>query len=235
VLEIQSLHPKTKQLIDSIIENKRLSNAYLFYGENAELNETLAFYLIKKYQGLSRQNNPDLCILEDEKSIKIDAIRNVQEQCKYGPSSANTFFILIKDAEKITQEAANAFLKTLESPPKNVSIILVSNSLHRLLPTIQSRCQKCFIPNTLNAHTTTHIENYESLSTFIQSPTQHKFSFIDSISKNKANIKALLYAWVEESIVTNRHNTETLTQTIKRFDYNVNARLQLEAMALSLV
>ncbi len=234
MLTLNAIHPKTKSLIDAVIDNKRISNAYLFYGQNTLLNEALATHLITTYQNRPIENNPDLCIIEDEKSIKIDAIRKVQEQCKYGPSSANTFFILIKDAQKITPEAANAFLKTLESPPSNVSIILVSNSLHKLMPTIQSRCQKCFIPNTLNTHMTTHIENYESLSTFIHSPTQHKFSFIDTLGKNKADIKELLYAWILESLQTSPHNTHRLTQTLKRFDYHVNAKLQLEAMALRL-
>jgi DNA polymerase III delta prime subunit len=234
MLDIQALHPKIKNLIDSVIENKRLANAYLFYGENPALNETLALYLIKSYQKRPLENNPDLCIVDAEKSIKIDDIRRIQEQCKYGPSSSNTLFVLIKDVEKITQEAANAFLKTLESPPKGVSIILLSNSLQKLIPTIQSRCQKCFIPNTKQTSPHTALETYETLQNFIQSPTQKKFSFIDSISKDKPAIKALLYAWIEESILTMPHNTELLSQAIKRFEYHVNTKLQLESLALKL-
>ncbi len=89
-------------------------------------------------------NHPDLHWIKPEvegKSISVDQIR----QCNMWALESSQFnakrIIIIDPAEKMTESAANALLKTLEAPPKNCQFVLLADSQHHILPTIRSRCQ----------------------------------------------------------------------------------------------
>lgn len=73
--------------------------------------------------------------------IRIIQIRDLQEKLKFHRWSASRRFVVVVDAEKMRVETANAFLKTLEEPPVDTTIILVTSQLGSLLPTIISRAQ----------------------------------------------------------------------------------------------
>ena len=89
-------------------------------------------------------NHPDYYEInkEDTESIKIDEIREMQEKIYEKPITSSKKVYVINNAEKMTVEAQNCLLKTLEEPPEFVSIILVSNNDNNLLTTIKSRCTK---------------------------------------------------------------------------------------------
>jgi hypothetical protein len=76
-----------------------------------------------------------------ETSIGIDDIRKIQTIVKLSPFGGGNRLVVINNAEKATIAAQNALLKILEEPPVHNFIILVSSSLEKLIPTIQSRCQ----------------------------------------------------------------------------------------------
>lgn len=86
---------------------------------------------------------PDLGIFEPEgQSIKIEQIRELNRSFSFKPMSGRYRVTIVRRAETMTEEAANAFLKTLEEPPEgNILILCVTEPLD-LLPTIVSRCQK---------------------------------------------------------------------------------------------
>jgi len=75
------------------------------------------------------------------KEIKIGQIRELQHQLSLTPFSAQKKVIIIDEAEKMTQEAANCLLKTLEEPPQKSLLILITSRPQALLATIISRCQ----------------------------------------------------------------------------------------------
>ena len=75
-----------------------------------------------------------------QKELKIDTIREWQRDISLRPYEALRRVFILHDAERLSEEAANAMLKTLEEPPPYATIILVANSSD-LLPTIVSRCQ----------------------------------------------------------------------------------------------
>jgi len=78
---------------------------------------------------------------ERASSIGIDAIRGLSEELALAPTSPGGRWAIIRDADAMTIEASNAFLKTLEEPPEDVHIILTSSRPDYLLPTILSRTQ----------------------------------------------------------------------------------------------
>ncbi|MFQ6092365.1 MAG: DNA polymerase III subunit delta' [bacterium] len=75
-------------------------------------------------------------------SISIEAVRELQKALAYRPFEGKWKVVLVAEADRMTPEAANALLKTLEEPPPATVLILTTARPHALLPTIVSRCQK---------------------------------------------------------------------------------------------
>jgi DNA polymerase-3 subunit delta' len=87
--------------------------------------------------------HPDLTvILAGADKIKVDTIREAIDLSWIAPTVAPRRFIVIDGADRMTPEAANALLKTLEEPPPLARFLLLCESYHRVIPTIRSRCGK---------------------------------------------------------------------------------------------
>jgi DNA polymerase-3 subunit gamma/tau len=72
----------------------------------------------------------------------IDEIRDLREKVNYAPSQARYKVYIIDEVHMLTKEASNALLKTLEEPPPYVIFILATTEIHKVLPTVLSRCQR---------------------------------------------------------------------------------------------
>lgn len=86
-------------------------------------------------------NHPDVRIFDDDQSLKIDQIRELQRELSLSPHESQYRVALLCDFERTTTSAANALLKTLEEPAESVVIMLTATEPGKLLPTIVSRCQ----------------------------------------------------------------------------------------------
>ena len=71
----------------------------------------------------------------------VDEIREIIEEVSKRPYEGDKKVIIIHEGSKLTIQAQNALLKTIEEPPQGVYIILLAESLETLLETIKSRCQ----------------------------------------------------------------------------------------------
>ncbi|CZR98973.1 MULTISPECIES: ATP-binding protein [unclassified Clostridioides] len=129
-----------KYLTNSIKKNK-LNNAYMFEGIDGIGKKKFADELSKLLLDyVNLENSPDYILIKpDGNSIKIAQIRNMQSDIVIRPHKDYKIYI-INNAEKMTVEAQNALLKTLEEPPDYAIIILVTNNKESLLETIKSRC-----------------------------------------------------------------------------------------------
>lgn len=83
-----------------------------------------------------------LAVPEGRKRILIKQVRELQHGMAYRPFEGRCRVVLVPDAEIMTEEAANALLKTLEEPPEETHFILTSSQPKSLLDTIRSRCQE---------------------------------------------------------------------------------------------
>jgi DNA polymerase-3 subunit delta' len=79
--------------------------------------------------------------LSGHTTIQIERIRELKTEAKFAPYEAEKKVYIVSNAEKMTREGANSFLKILEEPPANLLIILTTSHLDLLLDTIRSRCQ----------------------------------------------------------------------------------------------
>jgi DNA polymerase-3 subunit delta' len=144
------------------IANGKIAPAYLFTGIQGigKATTAMAFALLlncmepvdedgckqcSSCKKLIDGNHPDLVIIEpdkEKKGIGIDQIRQINRHLAFSPALGPYRIVIIDPAEKMTDEASNAFLKTLEEPPPNNIFILNVRDQRDLLPTIVSRCQK---------------------------------------------------------------------------------------------
>jgi hypothetical protein len=128
----------------------------------------------------SRNYLPDNAVVqaEDRASILIEQIRNLDERLMHMPGTKAKRVVLILEADQMTDEAANCFLKTLEEPPIDTVFILTSSRPEYLLPTIRSRCRT--IPFTyLNSDQIKSVV-FEGTDDFILGSAGEILSFRDS-------------------------------------------------------
>jgi len=146
------------EMLRKAIREETVAKAYLFSGPDGigkkQVALTLAAALNCQEGGddacgkcnscLKIKNNqhPDLHLIKDENnSIKIDQIRELERRISLKPYEARIKVYIIDNAHNLTAESSNALLKTLEEPPRDSVIILVSSKPTLLFKTIISRCQ----------------------------------------------------------------------------------------------
>ena len=93
---------------------------------------------------VDKQCHPDLLTISApaDKWIGVDTVRSMIEIVWEAPTLASRRFVVIEGVDRMTMEAANALLKTLEEPPPRARFILLTESYQRVIPTIRSRCGK---------------------------------------------------------------------------------------------
>jgi DNA polymerase-3 subunit delta' len=92
---------------------------------------------------IDAQTHPDFLLISPEKGeIRVDEIRTIEGRLSLAPYEGRMKVVIVDDADTMNQSAANAFLKTLEEPPPQSLIILISSSPDMLLETIRSRCSR---------------------------------------------------------------------------------------------
>jgi len=95
----------------------------------------------------NKSRNPyDKIIVKKALIIPINFIREIKRHIYLAPQNGGQKVVVIFDAHLMNDEAANAFLKILEEPPDNSTIILSTAYPDQLLPTVQSRCQWLYFP-----------------------------------------------------------------------------------------
>ena len=156
--EIIGNEPIKNELKRAVDENK-VSHSYMFVGiegigkqmiakEFAQIvlctnEEEKGCYQCKSCVEFMSHNHPDFLYLEpDGSSIKIEQIRYLQRKIQEKPIISNKKVYIINDADKMTAEAQNCLLKTLEEPPEYSTIILIGSNENAFLNTIKSRCMK---------------------------------------------------------------------------------------------
>ncbi|SFR04217.1 DNA polymerase III subunit delta' [Desulfoscipio geothermicus] len=152
-------HEKIKERLAAALAGDRLSHAYLFGGPAGVGKKTTGLAFARALLCSHGDNDacgvcgdctrsargvhPDLHVIRpDGAFIKIHQLRSVQDGAAVTPFGGDRQVYLVERAEKMTLEAANAFLKVLEEPPAGVIFILVSDDPAAILPTVLSRCQR---------------------------------------------------------------------------------------------
>lgn len=135
----------TNTLLNAI-ENNHLAQALLFCGPRGVGKTTCARILAKQInQDGTEQEDEDFAFnifeLDAASNNSVDDIRSLIDQVRIPPQVGKYKVYIIDEVHMLSQSAFNAFLKTLEEPPKHAIFILATTEKHKIIPTILSRCQ----------------------------------------------------------------------------------------------
>ena len=154
--------------IDKIIDNGRISHAYLFEVDNYEEDLTYIYSFIKmilckcKFNELMDNDNkiislidsnnyPDLYVIKpDGSSIKKGQLIDLQKEYSNKSLLDNKRIYIIEECEKMNQSSANTILKFLEEPEDDVVAILIADNRYHVIDTIISRCQIISLKENFN-------------------------------------------------------------------------------------
>lgn len=137
-------HERQKEILTKSIKNDSISHAYLFLGQEGIGKFKFACEFAKKILKTENlNNNPDFKIIrkrEDKKDIVVEQIRKeLIDDIYIVPATGERKVYIIDDAHHLNVAAQNTLLKTLEEPPKYITIILVASNSSSFLTTILSR------------------------------------------------------------------------------------------------
>ncbi len=147
------------ETLRNAIKNNQLAQAYLFCGPRGVGKTTCARIFAKTIncQNLSADIEPcnecESCVafnesrsyniheLDAASNNSVDDIRSLTDQVRIPPQVGKYSVYIIDEVHMLSQSAFNAFLKTLEEPPRHAIFILATTEKHKIIPTILSRCQ----------------------------------------------------------------------------------------------
>ena len=135
----------TNTLLNAI-ETNHLASALLFTGPRGVGKTTCARILARKinqpgYDDPTEEFAFNVFELDAASNNSVDDIRNLIDQVRIPPQTGQYKVYVIDEVHMLSSAAFNAFLKTLEEPPKHAIFILATTEKHKIIPTILSRCQ----------------------------------------------------------------------------------------------
>ncbi|MBM4124783.1 MAG: DNA polymerase III subunit delta' [Nitrospira sp.] len=165
-------HERPKAILKASILHDRVAHAYLFHGEDGIGKKLAAMRFAQAINcdtdygpggpdacgicqsccQIEARTHPDFRLIEPDQElanpqIKIEQVRELEQQIVYRPLVGRRKVCLIDEADRLTQGAANALLKTLEEPTAHSLFLLITSRPSALPATVRSRCQAIrFVP-----------------------------------------------------------------------------------------
>lgn len=147
--------------LSNAISSDIISHAYLFAGCRGSGKTTIARILAKSLNCRNRKagdfepcnkcssclemtegRSMDLIEIDAASHRGIDEIRELRDGIRFSPVKEKYKVFILDEAHQLTKEAVNALLKILEEPPSHVIFVMATTEIHKMLPTIISRCQR---------------------------------------------------------------------------------------------
>ena len=146
--------------LQNALSSSHVSHAYLFCGPRGTGKTSTGRILAKAVNCLTTEGKGEPCntcercqaitegraldVIEIDAASNtgVDNIRDLRERVNYAPNEARYKVYIIDEVHMLSTSASNALLKTLEEPPPHAIFVLATTEIHKVLPTIMSRCQR---------------------------------------------------------------------------------------------
>ena len=146
--------------LQNALSSGHVSHAYLFCGPRGTGKTSTGRILAKAINCLTNEGKGEPCnacemcqaitegraldVIEIDAASNtgVDNIRDLRERVNYAPNEAQYKIYIIDEVHMLSTSASNALLKTLEEPPPHVIFVLATTEVHKVLPTVMSRCQR---------------------------------------------------------------------------------------------
>ncbi|MFH0941584.1 MAG: DNA polymerase III subunit gamma/tau [Chloroflexota bacterium] len=156
--EVVGQEPVTRTLLNAL-SSGRVSHAYLFCGPRGTGKTSTGRILAKAIncqengqgepcnhcaicQAITEGRSLDVIEIDAASNTGVDDIRSLREKITFSPNESRRKVYIIDEVHMLSNSASNALLKTLEEPPPHAIFILATTEIHKVLPTIISRCQR---------------------------------------------------------------------------------------------
>lgn len=230
-----------------------MTGSIIIYGGNKKQRQEKVLEVIEKtveelvdLENLSKE--PDVKIIEveeDKKSIGIEKSREIVNFLQEKPFSMKYKIVVVFDADRMTTQAQNTLLKTLEEPPSYAIILLTTKAENSLIETVLSRCRKVKVERSGN-----EIDYAEKgIKEVLKMSLGERLEFISELSKeDKEIIVEILEEWIGEErgemikikviekAKNKSMNIKYILSVLKDLeDTNINTKLALENLVLNLI
>ena len=149
------------QTLNNAINLNQLPQALLFCGPRGVGKTSCARILARKINNQEKEDDIKFNVFELDAASNnsVDDIRNLNEQVRIPPQVGKYKIYIIDEAHMLSTSAFNAFLKTLEEPPKHAIFILATTEKNKIIPTILSRCQIYDFKSISSGDIALHLKN----------------------------------------------------------------------------
>jgi DNA polymerase III delta prime subunit len=220
---------------------------YIVVNKSKEIQRSMLQTLLTKLYGREIDHSPDIHILNlaEKNSIGVEQVKEFQKKMMYKPFQEKIQTSIIMEGEKMTHQAQNSLLKTLEESPSYTAYIICADNEKNLLPTITSRGHVIYSPGNIQAD-----ENSQILDeSILDLPIVQKFEMIEGYAKEKTsslefinNIEEIFRHRLEldikngkiESSKRNMDILKKIDDSRMKISANCNRRLVLEALIVTL-
>ena len=188
--------PRAVELLRRALASDRVAHAYAFVGPTGAGRMTTALAFAEELLASPARSHPDLHVIvptppdsnpRGARAIRIGAIRELERLASLRPAMARRKVFILDDAERMTDDTPQAFLKTLEEPPASTVIILILPRARAVPATLLSRCQIVrFAPRADAGSAAAHAQAREMLAEVRAQGVDALFRRTDRLEREKA-------------------------------------------------
>ena len=195
---------KLLNFFSSAAENGKLAHAYIFEGGRGSGKHLLArrlscllacnslfdrpCFMCESCRKISEGISPDIIeigLFDDKKTIGVDQIRELRSSAYIKPSEEDIKVYIISNAEAMTEQAQNVFLKVLEEPPRNVYFFMLCENTSNILATVKSRAPVLKMQTFSDEELSRYLLDNNSVARALQANNSDEFSLIVRIAEGK--------------------------------------------------